>query len=50
MVVPLAFASEFLGSRFRASAAIGGAIATGYQRWGKHTWRGGSPLAAASRS
>ena len=42
------------GGRPRASAAIGGAIGTSYQRCGGHTTPGGSPLAAprtcASRS
>ena len=37
-------------SRPRAAAAIGGAIAAGYQRCAGHTSHGSCPLAAASNS
>jgi hypothetical protein len=38
------------GGRPSASAAIGGAIAASYQRWGAHTARGSSSVATASTS
>ena len=39
-----------IGGRPKASAAMGGAIATSYQRWRGQTVSGASPVAAASTS